>query len=147
MVYGTSQGGGTDDREMAHMLTVATSSDGYNWRPTGTRSLALAPDEYGMSRPWPVEVGGRHLLLFSSRRDQYRIGAALCEKAGMPSKRWSDDIFKNAHPPSAETDFDSEAQTYPAVVAVGGRHYLFYNGNRYGLTGFGVAEISEEPLS
>lgn len=146
MVYGTSQGGGTDEREMAHVLSVATSSDGYHWCPTGARPLALAPGEYGMSRPWPIQIGDRHLLLFSSRQDRYRIGAALCEKNGMPTARWSDDVFRDVHPLPAEDDFDSEEQTYPAVVVANGRRYLFYNGNRYGLTGFGVAEISEEPL-
>jgi hypothetical protein len=29
---------------------------------------------------------------------------------------------------------------YPYVVDAGGHRYLFFNGNRHGLTGFGVAE-------
>jgi hypothetical protein len=33
---------------------------------------------------------------------------------------------------------------YPAVVDVNGRRLMFYNGNRHGATGFGVAVLEQD---
>jgi hypothetical protein len=40
---------------------------------------------------------------------------------------------------TSATGWDSEMICYPAVVRVGDRLLAFYNGNRHGMTGFGVA--------
>jgi hypothetical protein len=32
---------------------------------------------------------------------------------------------------------------YPAVFDLGGRRYMLYNGNGFGATGFGLAELSQ----
>jgi hypothetical protein len=44
----------------------------------------------------------------------------------------------------SESGWDSEMICYPCVVNVGPNRYMFYNGNRYGSTGFGVAVLEEE---
>ena len=36
-------------------------------------------------------------------------------------------------------DFDSEMIEYAAVVTENGRHFMFYNGNNYGVDGIGLA--------
>jgi len=42
--------------------------------------------------------------------------------------------------------WDSDATCYPAVIQMGNRTLLFYNGNGYGRTGFGVAEMKDTEL-
>jgi hypothetical protein len=44
----------------------------------------------------------------------------------------------------SEAGWDSEMVCYPCVVDVRGRRYLFYNGNRHGATGFGVAVLEQD---
>jgi hypothetical protein len=42
---------------------------------------------------------------------------------------------------ASASGWDSEMICYAAVIDVNGRRLLFYNGNRHGATGFGVAEL------
>jgi hypothetical protein len=41
----------------------------------------------------------------------------------------------------SENGWDSEMICYPVVVNISGEHYMFYNGNRHGATGFGIAVL------
>lgn len=45
---------------------------------------------------------------------------------------------------ASDSGWDSETVCYPCVVDVGDRRYMFYNGNRHGSTGFGVAILEED---
>lgn len=68
----------------------------------------------------------------------YRIGCA--ESADMLS--WSRDDSKAGIAPSV-SGWDSDMVCYPHVVRVGDRHLMFYCGNGFGASGFGVAELEE----
>ncbi|MGN6114328.1 MAG: hypothetical protein ACTHN2_02320 [Nitrobacter sp.] len=135
MYYGTSRAGGDREENMQHVITSASSGDGIDWRPSGADVVALKDGEYGLSRPWCCRVGGRDLMLFSIRRAKYAIGAAEISGGGTWS-RLTDDLLGPSTDP-----WESEASCYPATIAVQGRTLLFYNGNGYGKTGVGVAEI------
>jgi hypothetical protein len=55
--------------------------------------------------------------------------------------------FERADPeikPSHE-GWDSQMLCFPYVIETRSGRYLFYNGNDYGRTGFGVARWAEEP--
>lgn len=43
----------------------------------------------------------------------------------------------------SDQGWDDQAVCYAAVVDLGGQEYMFYNGNGFGETGFGVA-VREE---
>ncbi len=136
MIYGTSRAGGVNEKNMHHVLTEAHSADGIDWHPKGGNFIGLEEGEYGLSRPWLWRHGDRPILLYSIRRASYRIGCSLRTGNDGAWRRESSDLLG----PSAES-WDSDAQCYPAVVNAGGSTLMFYNGNGYGKTGFGVGEF------
>jgi hypothetical protein len=137
MFYGTSRGGGADEREMRHALTEAWSPDGIDWCPTGEDVIPLEEGEYGLSRPWVFEASGARHMVFSIRRTQYTLGWSAWNPDTNTWHRKSPDLLG----PGA--GWDGEAACYPAMIKMGDRTLLFYNGNGYGRTGFGVAELTE----
>jgi hypothetical protein len=138
MLYGSNRGPGDRDETMNHVLTEATSSDGLEWRPSGRDLLAPLPGEFGLSRPWRFAANGRPLLLYSIRREHYSIGASMQESPGDTWTRLTNDMLG----PSPE-DWDNEATCYPAVIELNGSRLMFYCGNGFGRTGFGVAVIED----
>ena len=139
MIYGSHRGPGTSDRDMDHALMHATSDDGFVWRPTGLpphRAL-LAPGhgELGLSRPWIVDWHDERHLLFSIRRRDYTVGSA---------RRAGDGSWIRANPDllgKGDAGWECEASCYASHIRIDGRDLLFYCGNNYGRTGFGVADL------
>src|SRR5262245_1902070 len=138
MYYGSSRAGGANEEAMQHVITEAVSSDGIDWRPTGRDVIGLAPGEFGLSRPWCMNVAGQAQMLFSIRRALYRIGMAALEAGSGAWRRTCGDLLG----PSNDA-WDSEATCYPAVIEVDGTRYMFYCGNGYGRTGFGLAILED----
>jgi hypothetical protein len=134
MFYGTSRGGGLREDDMRHAITVAVSDDGVDWRPIGKNVLELGAGEFGLSRPWVVNSQAGSHMLFSIRKARYAIGSATQSAATGDWLRTSSDLLG----PSSEA-WDNEATCYAAAIDVGTAHYMFYCGNGYGHTGFGVA--------
>jgi hypothetical protein len=66
----------------------------------------------------------------------YRIGYAESGD-GLQWERRDDEAGIEA----SASGWDSEMICYAAVIDVNGRRLMFYNGNRHGATGFGVAEL------
>jgi hypothetical protein len=144
MIYGTSRGGGTVEADMRHTLTEATSPDGIDWRPTGLDIMPLEAGDYGISRPWLFESGGRRYLMFSIRRQTYSIGLAVQDTPSGPWRRVANDLLGPAPDgPNAAGDHDWErgATCYASTIKVADQRYLFYCGREYGRTGFGVATL------
>jgi len=139
MYYGSSKAATERQEDMQHILTCATSSNGREWMPTGRKVIGLEPGEYGLSRPWLADLGGRNFMLYSIRRAQYTIGVSQIAPDGMPGKRVTRDLLAGG-----TSDWDGEATCYPAVINIARKSYLFYSGNGYGRTGFGVAELTLE---
>lgn len=113
------------------------SGDGVVWGSRGAPVLELCPpDEFGLGRPWILKSADRWQMWYSIRRvsTSYRLGYA--ESAD--GRRWErrDELAGIDVSPDG---WDSEMICFASVVTVGERRYLFYNGNRHGATGFGVA--------
>ena len=138
MYYGTNRAGGDREDNMQHALTEATSDDGISWRPSGRDAIGLQPGEFGLSRPWELTLGGNRVLLFSVRRSRYTIGVAKYDRGNGTWVRTSDNLLG----PSRE-DWDSDATCYASVISLAGTRYMFYCGNGYGRTGFGVAVLED----
>jgi hypothetical protein len=134
MIYGSHRGPGTSEASMRHLLMSATSPDGIDWHPSGTALLPLAAGELGHSRPWLWRDGSVEKLFFSIRREEYTVGLGMRE--GGSWQRVSDDLLGRS-----DDTWDNEATCYASHLRVDGKDLLFYCGNGYGRTGFGVAVL------
>ena len=131
--------------EPRYLVRYAESDDGIEWRRPGTVAIDYERPDEAIARPWVIKEGASYRMWFSTRsivdyrnspRQSYRMGyAESCD--GLSWKRRDDLVDLSA---SAE-GWDSQMIAYPAVVDIGERRYLFYNGNGFGASGFGLAEL------
>jgi len=135
--YGSNLTWGTGKRqeEMAHLIKLGTSRDGLAWHRDGSIALHFKDDsEYAISKPCALHDGDVYRLWYSYRGAEYRIGYAESPD-GM---RWTrrDEL---AGITVSDSGWDNETIEYPCVFDELGARWMLYNGNGYGLTGFGLA--------
>jgi len=119
-----------------YLVRSAESTDGIHWHRDSRVSLGFAgPDEYSIGRPYVLRHGAEYHMWFCSRGDRYRLGRARSSDGG----EWRRDEAGVVLEP-APAGWDGDMQAYPAVLQQEGRWWLFYNGNGYGASGFGIAE-------
>ena len=134
------QGIEVDGKEVpTYDLRRLRSSDGLSWpRQSGQVVMELPPDddEYGFGRPYVVRDETGYELWYSirTRSKGYRIGYATETGAGELERR-DDEVGITV----SDSGWDAEMVCFPALIEVGSDRYLFYNGNNFGETGFGVA--------
>jgi hypothetical protein len=122
-------------------LRYLTSPDLKKWSEKGEICLSLSSeDEYGFGRPFVLIEEGKYKLWYSirTRSQGYRLGYAESED-GVNWIRKNDQIGIDV----SETGWDSEMICYSAIIDAGEKRYMFYNGNNYGETGFGVAVLEK----
>lgn len=120
-------------------LRYAESPDGLEWPRQGMPCLEPAgPDEYGFGRPYVQDDGDRVRMWYSIRSHShgYRLGYAESSD-GIEWERRDDEAGIDV---SAD-GWDSEMIHCGWVQPAESGPYLFYNGNGYGETGFGVAVV------
>lgn len=137
MWYGSNLKWGDRQEDMDHLLKYAESDDGVHWKPTGEISVEFKyPGEYAMSRPSVIKEGGIYKMWYSYRGVAYRIGYAESGD-GIHFERMDDLAGIDV----SSEGWDSESVEYPHVFDHKGQRFLLYNGNRYGLTGIGLAVL------
>jgi hypothetical protein len=124
-------------------IKIAESQDGFNWNPTGKVAIDfLRPNEYAISVPRVIKDGELFKMWFSFRggpqSETYRIGYAESEDA-IHWKR----MDKCVNFELSKTGWDSDMICYPYIFDFEERRYMLYNGNAYGLTGFGMAVLNK----
>jgi predicted GH43/DUF377 family glycosyl hydrolase len=127
---------------MKHYYNIryAESDDGLHWRKHRTPALDFAgPDEYALSQPRVLRDGSLYKMWYSHRGESYRIGYATSPDG----VRWQRRDAEAGIDVSPE-GWDSESIEYPCVIDHGEKRYLFYNGNRYGQTGVGLAVLEAD---
>jgi hypothetical protein len=87
-----------------------------------------------------LNTNDKYKLLFSSRlreTDAYKLGYA----ESIDGKTWvrNDSILQVSGPSG---DWDSDMICYTSLINLNGKKHLFYNGNGFGQTGFGYAEVN-----
>lgn len=121
-------------------IRYAESVDGVHWPEEGRIVLQVKRDkEHGFGRPYIVKKENYYQMFYSIRKKSpcaYRMGYAESED-GIHWQRKDEEIGLDV----SIVGWDSEAIEYAAVVDVGNRTLCFYNGNDFGGTGFGVAEL------
>jgi len=119
------------------------SRDGVRWPEEGRVVLPITEaNEHGFGRPYVLRQGARLRMFYSIRRKvpaQYRMGYAESED-GLSWRRLDSELGLDV----SVSGWDSESVEYAAVVESGGRTWMFYNGNDFGATGFGVAELESD---
>jgi hypothetical protein len=122
-----------------YAMRYIESDDGVTWPGEGTPCLDTAePDEYGFGRPYVLDDGGRLRMWYSIRSHSrgYRLGYA--ESAdGVNWSRLDEEVGLDVSPEG----WDSEMIHCGWLQESPHGTYLFYNGNGYGATGFGVAAL------
>jgi predicted GH43/DUF377 family glycosyl hydrolase len=116
-------------------IRYAESADGLRWRKHPQPVVDFAgPGEYALSSPHVRRDGERYEMWYSYRGGAYRIGYAV-SRDGIAWQRRDAEAGIDVSPEG----WDAQSIEYPCVVEHEGRRYLFYNGNRYGETGVGLA--------
>lgn len=130
--------------EPLYVLKYAESENGITWERTGKVAIGLAgQEEGGVVSAAVLRDGTRYKMWFGRRgkfdyrtntNNAYRIGYAEAEDG----LNWTRMDALAGIDVSSE-GWDSEMISYPYVLRVADRLYMFYNGNGFGKTGFGYA--------
>jgi hypothetical protein len=117
----------------------ATSDDGQTWARPGTVCIDYGdPGEYAISRPSVIRDSDRYRMWYSRRGELYRIGYAESDD-GLAWRRMDDQAGIDVSPEG----WDAQMIEYPCVFDHRGRRWMLYNGDGYGATGIGLAELVE----
>jgi len=130
-------GRGADARPR-YSLRHVRSADGVTWPRQGDVCLEPRDDELGFGRPCMVSREGLLHMWFSRRAldGPYRLSYASSLDGGLSWDRDDGRGGLDLGPPGA---WDAEMVGLSSIVETDDGTYLFYNGNNYGQTGFGVA--------
>jgi hypothetical protein len=122
-------------------LRYLESKDGINWGNEGKICIDLATeDEYGFGRPFVIKEDNLYKMWYSVRSVSkgYRIGYAE-SLDGINWNRQDNRVGIDV----SEEGWDSEMVCFSCIQRTKYGSYMFYNGNNYGETGFGVAQLQE----
>ena len=117
-------------------IKIATSKDGINWNRDGHIALPLKENETNISRPTIEYFNNKWHAFYpvKTKNEKYSMGYANSDDL----INWTrlDDL---ANLVKSENDFDSEAHDKMEVIHHKNKLFLFYNGNRFGYDGIGLA--------
>uniref|UniRef100_A0A6M3K9J3 Glycosyl hydrolase n=1 Tax=viral metagenome TaxID=1070528 RepID=A0A6M3K9J3_9ZZZZ len=119
----------------------ATSLDGIVWGE-GTVCIKIEnPEEFAMTRPCVIKEDNIYKMFYSIRKIDkgYRMGYAESNN-GLDWIRKDNEVGIDI----SQSGWDSEMVCFPSIVDYRDNRYMFYNGNNYGESGFGVAVLEKE---
>lgn len=120
---------------MKHVIKFCHSADGIHWIRDGAVAVGFrSSDEYAIARPSVIESNNGFLMCFACRGEHYHIGCAH----SADGRTWTRTDETMGLDRSA-AGWDGEMTCYPALFRHHDRLWLAYNGNGYGLSGFGLA--------
>jgi len=124
-----------------YVVRTAHSTDGLVWSSGGPVCIDHADDEFGLGRPWVIRDPDCYRMWYSIRSHSrsYRIGYAESVD-GIEWRRKDDQVGISA----SKSGWDSEMICYAGVIDVNGQRLMFFNGNRHGESGFGVAVLEQD---
>ncbi len=125
--------------EHCYHIMYAESDDGIVWERNGKIAIDFADEsEYAISRPCVVKGNNGYHMWFSHRGDKYRIGYAFSDDGNDWNRKDAE-----AGITVSDDGFDSDMICYPAVFRLKNEYYMLFNGNGYGMSGFGIARLIE----
>lgn len=126
-----------DKQLPVYNIRYLESVNGRSWGTDSRVCIDLeGPDEFGFGRPFVLKQADKYQMWYSIRRRSsgYRIGYAESDD-GVSWQR----ADHRAGIDVSSSGWDSEMVAFASVVESRHGQYMFYNGNNYGETGFGVA--------
>jgi hypothetical protein len=119
-------------------IKYAESPDGIHWLRDGVICIDYqSPDENAFAHPCVVKADGLYKMWYSYKGESYRIGYAESND-GIKWTRRDEEVGIDV----SASGWDSEMIEYPFVFEHRGERYMFYNGNGYGETGIGLAQLN-----
>jgi hypothetical protein len=140
MWYGSTLTWDAGNGEMLHVINHAFSENGETWERSGLAVPYTIGLAQAFSRPTVVQSNCGMLQMWFSYRgvgQKYRIGYATSSDGF----DWKLELDK-AGITTSENGWDSEMIEYPYVFDYRGDRYMIYNGNGYGINGFGLAILT-----
>ena len=137
-----------DKTEPRYHIKYAESVDGIHWCKTGHVCLDYDQRTEAIGRPcvYQVNQGFRMFYSYRSLRDyrtdpsqSYRLGYAESDD-GLAWTRKDAEVGIER----SMTGWDSEMIEYCSLYEYQGRTFMLYNGNGFGRSGFGYAELERE---
>lgn len=130
--------------EEVYRIRYAHSTDGITWQREDRELLPFLRDHEPTHRPSVIERNGiwhmwfchRGITDFRDGGDAYRLGYAR----STDGRNWERDDARAGLDVSPGA-WDAHMIAYPNIVEVDQRLLMFYNGNGFGRSGFGVAEL------
>jgi len=131
--------------EPVYQIKYACSQDGINWDLNNEIAIKPKYKNEALGRPWVLKVNGMYRMWYSTRGsnlyrqkngEHYMIGYADSED-GVNWIRKDEEVGICL----SNTGWDSEMIEYCSIIKVGNKYLMFYNGNCFGKTGFGYAEL------
>ncbi len=130
-----------DNSVPTYDLKLLESEDGVHWPERGV--TVMAPDllrgEFGFGRPYVFKNGRLWKMWYGIRTKEiaYAIGYSESEDGrGWVRKDEQMAAFNNS-----QWSHDNEMRTFPSLVTIQGKTYMFYNGNDYGKDGICLAAL------
>jgi predicted GH43/DUF377 family glycosyl hydrolase len=118
-------------------IKYAESLDGIEWNREGHVAIDFRDEtENAISRPSVLFHDGKWKMWYSFRGEKYRIGYAESNDG----KNWIR-LDEEVDLQPGAVGWDSEMIEYPHVISHKGELFMFYNGNSFGQTGFGLAKL------
>jgi hypothetical protein len=129
--------------EPLYEIKYAYSNDGIDWIRPNITCIPPAEKYQCTARPTVIKEDGIYKMWFTFRgsfdyrdgKESYKIGYAESTDA----INWNR-LDEKSGIQLSESGWDCKMQTYPSVIKIKEKKYLFYNGNGFGKTGIGLAE-------
>ncbi len=114
------------------------SRDGVNFDSERTLCIDTIGSEYRIGRPRVYKSGNKYEMYYTRDFIERNYIAGFAESDNGIDWIRRDDYFPIN---KSSEGWDSQMTCYPALLDCKGRTYMFYNGNNFGQTGVGYAEL------
>lgn len=136
-----------DKYEPQYIIKYADSEDGIQWRQNNTVIIPGITKDESNTRPTIIKIKDLYHMWFCFRggndfrggEKSYQIGYAISRDL-LHWERKDDE----AGIEKSKEGWDSKIITYPYIRRMNQKYYMFYNGNGFGATGFGYAELDDK---
>jgi predicted GH43/DUF377 family glycosyl hydrolase len=136
-----------ENLEVLYSLKHSFSEDGIHWECNSRYILEDSPEDFALAKPSIFKIDRTYFMAFSKRSiSDYRNNAAGTYRIQFAQ---SNDLINWSITNEIEgldissTGWDSEMVCYPSVIEFEDKIYMFYNGNNFGESGIGYAELKK----